>query len=112
MGFIKKMEIEYSEFEVGREAGKKVQEIDEESVQCVICTDYIKYFAIPETCNHNLICWNCVLKQRLKLNQTACSMCKEESNRVLITTDKTQTIAKWDSRMIEEVTNGIVFSNP
>jgi len=81
-------------------------------VQCVICTDYIKYFAIPEVCNHNLICWNCVLKQRLKLNIMACSMCKEESSRVLITHDKTQTIAKQDSRIVEDVINGIVFSNP
>ena len=78
----------------------------------MICTDYIKYYAIPETCNHNLICYNCVLKQRLKLKINACSMCKDESCRVLITMDKTQTIAKWDQKMIEDVESGLVFSNP
>lgn len=54
---------------------------------CVICTEAIKYYAIPEICGHNMICWNCILKQRLKLDDEKCPMCKEMSLRVLITDD-------------------------
>jgi len=42
----------------------------------------------------------------------ACSMCKEESTKVLITMDASQTISKWDGRFIEDIENGIVYSNP
>lgn len=42
--------------------GPTPEPVDEEASQCIICTDYIKYYAIPEGCNHNQICWNCVLK--------------------------------------------------
>lgn len=72
----------------------------EESVQnqaqvsCVICTESIKYYAIPEICGHNMICWNCILKQRLKLDDLKCPMCKEISMRVLITNDPTDCLIK------------------
>ena len=54
---------------------------------CVICTEAIKYYAVPENCGHNMVCWNCILKQRLKLDDEKCPMCKEMSTRVLITDD-------------------------
>lgn len=64
----------------------------EPSTTCVICTEPIKYYAVPETCNHNMVCWNCILRQRLKLEDYKCPLCKEASARVLITDNPNETL--------------------
>lgn len=82
----------------------------EASAPCVICTEPIKYYAIPEQCNHNMICWNCILRQRLKLDDEKCPMCKEPSTRVLITDDPSDTLSgNWGSK-IEDHANRLVFA--
>lgn len=106
------MELENENYKQAPEKRGGKPAVEEETTQCIICTEKILYYAIPETCNHNLICWNCILKQRLKLNQNACPACKEESSRVLITMDPTQTIKNWNTNMIEDVTKNIVYQNP
>ena len=81
----------------------------ESSPTCCICTESIKYYAIPEVCNHNMICWTCILKQRLKLDDLKCPMCKETSTRVLITDDPTDNLQKpWGSK-IEDTEKQLVF---
>lgn len=83
----------------------------EASATCVICTEPIKYYAIPEQCNHNMVCWNCILRQRLKLDDEKCPMCKEPSTRVLITDDPADTLSskQWGSK-IEDSSNRLVFA--
>jgi len=63
------------------------EEKKEDKVECLICTEAVVYFAIPETCNHNMICWTCILKQRMKSNINSCPVCKADSDFVLITDD-------------------------
>ena len=68
-------------------------------------------YAIPEQCNHNLICWACILKQRTKLGNNECPICKVPSDRVLITNDPSDTLSKEDGRWIEEPNTGIVYTS-
>ena len=82
--------------EVKREESEEEEEVD----WCLVCTLEIKYYAIPEACNHNMICWTCMLKQRTKLNTNKCPACKEESSRVLITHDKNHKISDWQGNWI------------
>ena len=35
---------------------------EEKKEDCLICAEKVTYFGIPDTCNHNMICWNCILK--------------------------------------------------
>ena len=83
------------------------EEVDEQPT-CLICTGVIKYYCIPEQCNHNMICWTCMLKQRVKMDNKECPMCKETSERILITDDPDGKISNWDGRWIEE--DGIVYA--
>ncbi len=53
---------------------------EEEVHTCIICMDPIKLFAIPGECGHNMFCWSCILKQRIKLSIKACPACKAESS--------------------------------
>ena len=86
------------------------EEDQEETPTCLICTGEIQYYGIPEKCNHNLICWTCMLKQRLKLDNKACPACKEESERVLITDDAHAKINNWQGLWIEDPETGIVYA--
>lgn len=76
---------------------------------CCICTEPIQYFAIPEACNHNMICWTCILKQRLKLDDLKCPMCKEPSAKVLIASDPDVTLKLCKGSEIEDAEKGLVF---
>ena len=75
-----------------------------------MCTGEIQYYGIPEQCNHNMICWTCMLKQRIKMDHKECPACKETSLRVLITDDPTAKISNWEGRWIEDPETGIVFA--
>lgn len=66
----------------------------ESSLSCVICTEPIRYYAVPESCGHTHVCWTCTLTQRLKLADNKCPMCNVLSDRVLITDDPTQNLAQ------------------
>ena len=61
--------------------------------QCIICTEDIEYYAIGE-CGHNVCCWSCILRQRIKMGQEKCPMCKEINLKVLISSDKEDSMAK------------------
>ena len=78
---------------------------------CCICTEPIVYYAIPETCNHNMVCWTCILKQRLKLSDEKCPMCKEPSDRVLITRDPNATLSNPSGKEIEDAERNLVFDS-
>ena len=49
-----------------------------------------------------------MLKQRIKMDNKECPMCKETSERILITDDPEGKISNWDGRWIEE--DGIVYA--
>ena len=51
---------------------------------CVICCEDIKYFGINFPCGHNQICWNCCLKQKLKIANDVCPVCNQKIAKVLI----------------------------
>ena len=90
---------------------KQFSEDDQEEIPtCLICTGEIKYYGIPEKCNHNLICWTCMLKQRLKMGHKECPACKETSERVLITNDANAKINNWQGQWIEDPETGIVYA--
>jgi hypothetical protein len=59
--------------------------------KCSICVEDIVYYAIGE-CGHNMICWNCVLRQRLKMQDEKCPYCKETIMKILITSDKNDSL--------------------
>jgi len=44
-----------------------VKEEGKEYEQCAICCDDIFYYAIGECAHPPACCWNCILRQRLKL---------------------------------------------
>jgi hypothetical protein len=70
------------------------------------------YFAIG-TCNHNMICWTCILKQRMKSDIMDCPVCKEKSMFVLITDDPSETIesVKKSGKAIIDNATGLVFAS-
>ena len=84
--------------------------VSEEASCCLVCTLEIKYYCIPEACSHNMICWTCMLKQRTKLDIKGCPACKEESERVLITDNPDDKVAKWGSSWIEDPEQGIIYA--
>jgi len=50
---------------------------------CQICYEPVEYFAILD-CGHSHFCWQCIMKQRLKLENVACPYCKHQSVNVYI----------------------------
>jgi len=88
-----------------------IKESRSEAAVCIICANEIDMYAVPEKCNHNLICWACILKQRTKLGNKECPICKVASDRVLITNDPSDTLSQEDGRWIEEPDTGIVYTS-
>ena len=52
-----------------------------------------------------------MLKQRTKLNNNECPICKEKSDRVLITDNVIDKISNWNGSWIEDPNTGVVFAN-
>lgn len=52
--------------------------------ECMICCNNIDYYGVAFPCGHNQCCWNCLLKQKLKLANDACSYCNQTVTKVLI----------------------------
>ena len=48
---------------------------ESEDHSCAICVERIDYYGIGE-CGHNIVCWRCIMKQRLKLEKKECPICK------------------------------------
>ena len=61
--------------------------------QCTICMEDIVYYAIGE-CGHNMICWNCTLRQRIKMHDETCPYCKKINIKMLITSNKEDSLEK------------------
>lgn len=58
-----------------------------------------------------MICWTCILKQRLKLDKMDCPACKEPSRQVLISDDPNDTVGVWQKNRIEDPDTGLVYAN-
>ena len=71
---------------------------------CHICTEQIEFYAIGE-CGHNEFCWKCVLKNRMKMHQTNCLMCRQPNQKVLITRQKYQTLATCSTALYDPETD-------
>jgi len=72
--------------------GKPAKSIERKHYeQCLICCEDIKYYAIGD-CGHNLCCWNCILRLRLKQKNLSCPYCKEDMNKVLFTSEKDDSV--------------------
>ena len=80
---------------------------DLEIEQCLICCEDIVLFAIGE-CGHNQCCWNCILRQRLKMQNEACPYCKESNSTVLISANRYDTI-KSNKEAVCDTTYDIHF---
>lgn len=76
------------------------RKISDEKPCCDICTNIVDIYAIGE-CGHNTVCWKCILKQRLKLHQLACPICKQTNYKMLLTIDPTLTLAKCDNALYD-----------
>ncbi len=78
--------------------------------QCIICVENIDLYAIGE-CGHNLVCWKCALKQRMKLDKKDCAYCKQINHKMLITSNKYDTIETCLTSIFDPET-GLSFENP
>ena len=58
-----------------------------------------------------MLCWTCILKQRIKLNDKRCPMCKEESDRFLISANPNDKINDWQGGWIQDPNMGIVYAS-
>ena len=54
---------------------------------CLVCCEPIDYYAIYP-CGHNVCCWKCIIKQRIKLDNEKCIYCKENMDKLLISSNK------------------------
>lgn len=50
-----------------------------------------------------MFCWNCILRQRLKLEQETCPYCKDIMTKVYISSDKDDTIAQNQNALCDPV---------
>lgn len=57
-----------------------------------MCLEPIVHFAMGK-CNHKSVCHKCALRIRLLLEETKCSICKQELDEIVISNDATLT---WD----------------
>ena len=77
-------------------------EIDQtrEYEQCLICCEDIVYYAIGE-CGHNICCWNCILRQRMKMQNEKCPYCKEIMTKIYISSQKDDSLANNTNAIYE-----------
>ena len=59
---------------------------------CILCFNEIQFFALG-ACGHTNVCAKCCLRIRLLMNDKNCSLCKQELEEIVITSDKSLT---WD----------------
>lgn len=78
--------------------------------QCCICCENIEYYAIGE-CGHNVVCWQCSLRQRMKMLKKECMYCKVINYRVLITKNKYDTLETCHQSIYDPDTD-VSFQNP
>lgn len=73
----------------------KKKEKEQEKEICLICCNEIEYYSIYE-CEHNLVCWKCCLTQRELLKDKSCCVCKQQSERVIITKEEPKGYLEYD----------------
>ena len=76
---------------------------------CSICVETIDFYAIGD-CGHNLVCWKCSLKQRMKLSKKECAICKQINHKVLITKNKYDSLDTCQSAICD-IENELTFEN-
>ena len=67
------------------------------------------YYAIGE-CGHTDCCWNCILRQRLKVENDECPHCKQSMTKVLFSSKKDDSL-KTNKQAICDPNYGIYYEN-
>ena len=75
---------------------KEIAEADKES--CILCFNEITFFALG-SCSHTAVCAKCSLRIRLLMDDKNCTLCKQELNEIVITSDRSLTWKKFDDRV-------------
>jgi E3 ubiquitin-protein ligase ZNF598 len=65
---------------------------------CILCYNPMKFMAMGE-CGHKNVCCKCVLRMRLIMDDNHCSICKQEQDEIVITTDRELTWDNFDRRL-------------
>ena len=82
----------------------------EQMEQCIICTEFIVYYAIGP-CGHTHCCWNCIVRQKTKLGKDECPVCKEKMTKILITKNKNDDVNKMGRDVIYDPETDLHFQN-
>jgi E3 ubiquitin-protein ligase ZNF598 len=69
-----------------------------ETVDCLICCEPMKLFAVLE-CDHHQVCGKCILIQRVLMNDKKCCICKVKFNHKI-------------NKKKQETTNAFITKNP
>ena len=62
---------------------------------CILCFNEIKYFAMG-SCNHKSVCSRCVLRMRLIMDDEHCSICKNEMEEIVVSSNKDLTWEQFE----------------
>ncbi|CDW74696.1 potential zinc ring finger protein [Stylonychia lemnae] len=81
-----------------------------EEPTCAICVEKIDYYGIGE-CGHNMVCWRCIMKQRMKMDKKECPICKQQNSKVLITKYIHETLATCPDPIYDKESD-VYYSTP
>ena len=83
---------------------------DENVNYCLICCERLVYVAIGP-CNHNSVCANCTIRQRVLYKNRACALCKAGMDQFVVTSDVQKlTWESWSDNIFGESCGGRLSS--
>ena len=79
---------------------------DEDVNYCLICCERLVYVAIGP-CNHDSVCANCTIRQRVLYKNRACALCKADMDQFVVTSDVQKlTWESWSDNIFGESCGG------